>query len=140
MKRPVMSRIVMFLGIGFTLCAAAPVDKDIYILDFENKTGDASLDWLEKGLSEMIFQEKFRLPGLILHPEYTMSEAITFREQDPQFPSNRYILMGSIYHSSAEGDILIHLSSIHIKPQFGFSLIESQNRRAGRRPESGQAM
>ncbi|MCD6235157.1 MAG: hypothetical protein J7K63_08995 [Candidatus Marinimicrobia bacterium] len=115
MKRPVMSRIVMFLGIGFTLCAAAPVDKDIYILDFENKTDDASLDWLEKGLSEMIFQEKFRLPGLILHPEYTMSEAITFREQDPQFPSNRYILMGSIYHSSAEGDILIHLSSIHIK-------------------------
>lgn len=115
MKKRIMSRIVMCLAMGLTLCAAAPVDKEIYILDFENKTGDVSLEWLEKGLTEMIFQEKFRLPGLILHPEYTMSEAITFRDQDPQFPANRYILMGSIYHSSADGDVLIHLSSIHIK-------------------------
>ncbi|KUK93483.1 MAG: hypothetical protein XE04_0214 [Marinimicrobia bacterium 46_43] len=92
-----MSRILMCLTMGWVLCTAAPIDKEIYILDFENKTGDVSLDWLEKGLTEMIFQEKFRLPGLILHPEYTVSEAITFRDQDPQYPANRYILMGSIY-------------------------------------------
>ncbi len=115
MKRSILIRTCILLCIGVSLCKTAPVDKDVYVLDFENKTGDAALDWLEKDLTKMIFQEKLRLPGLVLHPGYTMSEAITFMEQDQRVQKhNQYILMGSIYSSSAAGDILVHMSSVQI--------------------------
>jgi hypothetical protein len=56
-----------------------------------------------------------RLPGLKLNPEYTMAEVIAFNEQDQRKQrKNQYVLLGSIYPSSAGGDILIHMNAIHI--------------------------
>ncbi|HDT12705.1 MAG TPA: hypothetical protein ENO01_03500, partial [Candidatus Marinimicrobia bacterium] len=107
-----ISIIILFL-VSFAL--ASPFQKEVYVLDFENKTADPKLNWLEKSLIDMIFQDKLRLPDLLLHPGYTVSEVIAFNQQDMRTQKkNQFVLLGSIYPSSASGDVLIHMSAVNI--------------------------
>lgn len=109
----ILTGILIVLSTG--ILSAIPQTKEVYILDFENKTGNPALDWLENELSGMIFQDQLRLPGLTLHPEYSLAEVLAFNEQDARIQNkNQYVLLGSVYPSSAGGDVLIHMSSIHL--------------------------
>jgi hypothetical protein len=115
MKTRRLTGISLFILFLVSFALAAPLQKEVYVLDFENKTADPKLDWLEKSLIDMIFQDKLRLPDLLLHPGYTVSEVIAFNQQDMRnLKKNQFVLLGSVYPSSGTGDVLIHMSAVSI--------------------------
>jgi len=115
MKTRRLTGISIFILLLVSFSLASPLQKEVYVLDFENKTADPKLNWLEKSLLDMIFQDKLRLPDLLLHPGYTISDVITFNQQDMRSQrKNQFVLLGSVYPSSGSGDVLIHMSAVNI--------------------------